>query len=564
MGKKFSISDFNGLKTPEKLEFLNEGLIEFIDNNKGLVIDSMLSDIILNSNENSYVRKLTLKHFTNLVIVGELKIRHAYTLLIDKWLPNEDVFLELQRLKDLLIYYNPSNEESGDIESIFEAGSKHTEAEIAGECFHCLGIIYLIKGFGADREQEYEFCLNKSDSYFVKSIDEIENRIDSKFYRKIITILKGLLHSSWRSATYCINELANDLFRKEVFSFDNTFNNLQFGFYKMLISLQKICNQQPRTWIDYRFELDRVYLNFNEIINLKVTTRLNEKNLLEKVGFYFKECILEPFYIYNLSSDIEKIDVLIKGEKEDSTKWKFLNYVKTVIQNGDKKKEELELIKAEFKELFKKQNSQAIENIIREAKEPLDYVKAFRILNSNDNQNLIEHLMFACSKLQADKKYWGSNANENDRNRYLANLIESAGYNVKDQNQWSTSYEGKDSGEIDVFVNESNGAPMSIIEALNLDSLRKDYIILHLNKLFKYDTTGLKSNYIIVYSLAKNFIGLWERYCEFISSHNYEYKFLGFEEQTHLYTDIKIGVSKHLRNKKEVELYHIMVNMRER
>ena len=138
--------------------------------------------------------------------------------------------------------------------------------------------------------------------------------------------------------------------------------------------------------------------------------------------------------------------------------------------------------------------------------------------------------MFACSKLQGDKKYWGNKVNENDRNRYIATILESAGYTIKDQPQWSTSNEGKDSGEIDVFVTEPNGTPKSILEALILDSLKQDYLILHLDKLFRYDTTGLENNYVIIYSLAKNFISLWNKYKKFISNHNYQYEYIEFKE----------------------------------
>ena len=59
-------------------------------------------------------------------------------------------------------------------------------------------------------------------------------------------------------------------------------------------------------------------------------------------------------------------------------------------------------------------------------------------------------------------------------------MLEAAGYTIKDQPQWSSSAEGKGSGEIDVFITESDGTPKSIIEALVLDSLKKEYLILQI------------------------------------------------------------------------------------
>ena len=78
--------------------------------------------------------------------------------------------------------------------------------------------------------------------------------------------------------------------------------------------MRNICIQQPKNWINYRFELDKVFLNYTEITNSEITTRLNEKSLLSKLGGYIKGQILEPYFTINLSSEITKIDVLIQRE----------------------------------------------------------------------------------------------------------------------------------------------------------------------------------------------------------------------------------------------------------
>ncbi|WP_282124974.1 hypothetical protein [Marinifilum flexuosum] len=565
MNKSVDISNFQKLSIPEKIDFLSGEFLESIKSLDEKTLNSVLRGVVLDSKENPYVRKSALELFTELVILGKVKTRHAYSLLIDDWVSDEDIFLELQRLKDLLLYYEPSSEESCDIEAIFKKGTGGFETEITSECLFNLGIISLTKAFGALNENEYKINLEKGEHYFQKSFEGIENRVDSKFYQKVILILKELVSNKWDSAILYIKELANNLFQKEIFSFNYDFDNLQYGFYKMLTSLQQICIQQPKDWIDYKLELDKVYLNYTEITNSKITTRLNEKSLIEKIGAHFKDRILEPFFAINLSSEVTKIDVLLRDITEGSSEWNFLKYLKSIIQDTDKKKVEYESIELEFKKLFPNQSSQVIDKVISNVNKPTDFIRAFGLLTQKNNENLLGHLMFACSKLQGDKKYWGNNVNENDRNRYIATLLESAGYTIKDQPQWSISTEGKDSGEIDVFVTEPNGAPKSIIEALILDSLKQDYLILHLDKLFRYDTTGLENNYIITYSLAKNFNSFWTRYHNFISKYDYEYKFLEFKElDKYNYADIKIGVAQHLRNGKKINLYHLMINLVER
>lgn len=565
MDKLVDISNFKTLSTPEKLNFLDDS---FVDSIKGLdekTLNVSLRTIILDSDENSYVRKIVLELFTELVVLGRLKTRHSFSLLIDDWKPSSDIFLELQRLKDLLLYYEESIEESEEIESVFKIGIENSESEIIGQCLFNLGIISLVKALRSTNEEEYKSTLDKSDFYFLKSTEQIENRVDSKFYHKVILILKELLLTKWVSAIQYIKELGNNLFQKELFSFKYDFDNLQYGFYKILNSLQQICIQQPKNWIDYRLELDKVFLHFSEITNSIVTKRLNEKSLLDKLGVHLKGRILEPYFVINLSNEITKIDVLLRNIPVGSSEFNFLQYLKTLIEGTNKKKIEFDNLKTEFQKLFPKHNPQLIANVTNDIETPIDFIKAFELFSQKSNENLISDIIFACANLQGDKKYWGSSVNENDRNRYITNMLKSAGYNVNDQPQWSISTEGKDSGEIDVFITESNGIPKSIIEALILDSLKQDYLILHLDKLFRYDTTGLENNYIITYALAKNFDGLWNKYKDFISKHNYEHKFIDFKELDQFnFSDIRIGVAQHLRNGKTKNLYHIMINLVER
>lgn len=565
MNEVFNISEFKSLSLPKKIDFLDSNFIDSIQLSDDKSLNVALRSIALDSNENTFVRKNALKLFTDLVFIGRLKNRHALSLLIDDWLPSQDVFLELQRMKDLLFYYEESNEVCEDIESIFKTGTENSEAEIVGESLFNLGIISFIKALKSSNEKEFIFTLENSNNYFHKSIEEIENRVNSKFYQKVILILKELTSKKWDSATILIKELGNFLFQKEVFSFKFDFDSLQYGFYEILSSLQKICTQQPKNWIDYRMELDKVFLNYTQITNSEIKTRLNEKALLSKLGGYVKGQILEPYFTRYLSSEITKIDILIREKSEGTAEYDFLQYLKSVIENTNKKKVEFESLESEFKKLFPKQNPQLIAKVISDIKEPTDYIRAFELLTRKDNDNLISHLMFACSKLQGDKKYWGKDVNENDRNRLIATILESAGYTIKDQPQWSISAEGKDSGEIDIFITESNGTPKSIIEALILDSLKKEYLILHLDKLFRYDTTGLENNYIITYSLAKNFDNLWKKYQDFISKHAYSYKFIDFKELVEFnFADIRIGVAQHSRNDKMIKLYHIIINIVER
>ncbi|KAF0128355.1 MAG: hypothetical protein FD155_3285 [Bacteroidetes bacterium] len=562
MSEDFNISTFKTWESSEKISFLENDFISSIVNCEEKSINSALRLLILDEKENTYVRRIGIELFTELVVIGKLKTRQGLSLLIDDWLPSPEVFIELQRLKDLYLYYDKSNEE---IELIYKQILGDSEAEIVSECFLNLGLINFQKALTSGTEGEFLNALKNSEAYFIKSIEELENRIDSMFYFKVISILNEILNNRWGAANESIRELGNILFQKDIFSFNSDFGNVQFSFYQMLTSLQKICNQQPSKWLDYRSELDKVYLSYSEITNLSLKQRLNKKSLMKSLGNFISEKMLEPYFLIHYSSEIAKLNVRLKELEQGTEMHSFLSFIKSIIEDNTKKKVELDSIEKRFKNLFPFQNPSLLEQVIKEIKTPLDYLSAIELLSEKSNDYLIGAIMFACMRLQGDKNYWGTNVDENERNRYIATILEARDFIIKDQPQWSTSSEGKKSGEIDIFVLENDGKLKSIIEALILNSLKTDYLIKHLDKLFKYDTTGLENNYIIIYSTAKNFILLWDKYKDFISKHTYTYKFIDFKEiEDFNYADIKIGLARHSRNDKTIKLYHIMINLSER
>ncbi|MEN6462672.1 MAG: hypothetical protein ABFC94_15050 [Syntrophomonas sp.] len=173
---------------------------------------------------------------------------------------------------------------------------------------------------------------------------------------------------------------------------------------------------------------------------------------------------------------------------------------------------------------------------------------------------LFNRLLSACLEIQSNKLY--SNATEDERNTYIASLLEFAGYQIQDQTRRGRSHEGKNAGELDIFVRKINGEPFAVVEAFNLGSLDKSYIDLHLKKIFGYDSNGLTQNFVLIYSKAANFNSLCNKYFNYLSSVNYPYKLVGFLEDKNIrFSEIRVGLSTHSRNNRNVLLNHIIVNM---
>jgi hypothetical protein len=175
----------------------------------------------------------------------------------------------------------------------------------------------------------------------------------------------------------------------------------------------------------------------------------------------------------------------------------------------------------------------------------------------------IRDLYLACIKLQARKLY--VNATEDERNDFIADLLETNGYRLKDQTRRGSSAAGKSSGEVDIFI-EKNGLPFTIIEALNLDSLNTSYLNTHLDKIYSYDTAGNLFNVCLSYVKIKDFGSFWDKYCAHVRKHEYPVMLISSDmnaDKDYSYSDIRFMTTTHNRSGKTTYLYHICVKIQE-
>ncbi|RAT97852.1 hypothetical protein [Brevibacillus sp. Leaf182] len=172
-------------------------------------------------------------------------------------------------------------------------------------------------------------------------------------------------------------------------------------------------------------------------------------------------------------------------------------------------------------------------------------------------------LYLACIKLQARRLY--VNATEDERNDFIADLLETNGYRLKDQTRRGSSAVGKSSGEVDIYI-EKNGMPFTIIEALNLDSLNTNYLNTHLDKIYSYDTAGNVFNVCLSYVKVKDFGSFWDKYCAHVKKHEYPVMLISSDmnaDENYPYSDIRFMTTTHNRSGKTTCLYHICVKIQE-
>ena len=175
-------------------------------------------------------------------------------------------------------------------------------------------------------------------------------------------------------------------------------------------------------------------------------------------------------------------------------------------------------------------------------------------------KEVLREVLSACIKLQANSHYY--DATEDRRNDYIRDILDTAGYDVKDQTRRGLSPNGKAAGEVDILIKEKD-FPLTIIEALNLNSLDTAYLDKHIDKIYDYDTAGNKFNIILSYVTVADFVSFCEKYFQHIERYGYPFAMISINEKVVVdnisYCDIKVMKTVHNRNQCETILYNICV-----
>lgn len=162
--------------------------------------------------------------------------------------------------------------------------------------------------------------------------------------------------------------------------------------------------------------------------------------------------------------------------------------------------------------------------------------------------------------MQSNATYYARS--ENQRNDFIRDLLKMAKYDVIDQGRRGLSSIGKCPGEVDILI-EEDGLPVTIIEALNLDSLNTNYLDNHIDKIYRYDTVGNMFNIILSYVSVFDFSKFCEKYSKHIKEYQYIYPLKSVDDEFMIekfpYSDIRVMKTLHNRNGCETILYHVCV-----
>ncbi|MCT3661327.1 hypothetical protein HZR00_02190 [Elizabethkingia anophelis] len=555
-----SIEDFREYNLPSKIQYFDQGDDNYTDVN-AKDVNRFFVSILQDAKENRYVKQQALKAFLSLVVIEKINSRHALSLLIDNWDENCGLHLNIERLRALYLFFD---QDESAINHIYSEGLKDVQGEIVSESCLRLALFELKKALGIDSKIDIISRLENAENYFNKANQIIENRIDASIYSTICKILINILNGNIAQTTKLMAVLSGHLFTFDANSLNVHRPSLFLGLYRLLTNLLAILREEPENWLNFRDSISRIFMQVALIEDEYLNNVLFDKILIVSSAKMMNSKLLVPFFSLGFQAQKGKIRNRI-SELENGEECDFLNSLLEILDDDlQKKKLDQESVSSKFQSIFPNRSNTSIKDAIAhisDFNDPIQVLSAYEKLALPTLQSFLDILVSACMRMQANRMYWPP-CLEDDRNTFISDQLEASGYYVKDQTKRSTSAAGILAGEIDLLVLNTKKLPFTIIEALNLTSLDRTDLTVHLDKVFKYDSNGNKANFMLVYYDGKNFSSFSDKYYNYITTeHNYHYhRQSGKKHEWLTHSNIRLYETMHSRNGKIVSLYHIVLH----
>lgn len=560
MSSTLNIEDYSAWNLSDQLNFFDSKQYGLIENLSEAEKIKFLKSFIIQPIANKYIAVKALDLFVDLALLGKISHRRTLNLLIDETNNIENTFLQIHRIKSLLLFYEQEPKTIGDL---LKKLSDDSDVEIKSESLYSLGVIGFLDACREDNECQFQKKLSDSIDKFKLSYQSTENRIDSLFFYHIAeTIYNAKSSLDFDADIRTATEL---LWNYRAFSINDKSLVFKVKIYRVIINLVKVIKNTPNKWLQYIDEFKNLSLLVCEFQNEEIKDRLIQSSIIEELKHKVAIGILEPYFKLNYKALDSKIRYYLSQDKLSIKEKDVLSYILSLTENTA---DNYELNECILKASSMLQTTYPHISPIRINSLFLDInckndvstaiLKAVELFGLITYDNLHDKLMAALIRLQGNITY--KDKKENDRNTFLCNLLEMCNFNMKDQTLWGSSNTGKSSGEIDLMVYDNNKQPFVIIEALTLDSLKKDYLKLHIDKIYKYDTLGLENNIMIIYAETKNFSDFNSKYLRFITDYDYPYNLVSVDSVDSLFSDIRIYKSTLDRNGKTTNLFHYLVN----
>lgn len=293
---------------------------------------------IYDGDSNAYIRKRAIECISELTLFNIIRYGFTKDFLLEEILDNEDVFVEVARLKYLFLLYGDDPE----VYSKFVEASQSEFPEIASEAYVRLGLLHFLYKTGGRTDSSILKELEASRSFLHKATAMVENRIDADLFIRVCNYLIALLGGDPLGAENDYYEVVAIFRRRTIWGWLPGTELVEYSILNALARLRTIAIKSvgQNSWTDYRAE----FLVLSKCMNdLLINESLEPRFAKTQTAFHENITlpIVSEYYVNNLSACVLKIEALIANTPSEEEEFKsFLIGLNEQLRASKEKKSE--------------------------------------------------------------------------------------------------------------------------------------------------------------------------------------------------------------------------------
>lgn len=308
LGPVLSYDVFSQYSLPERIDWIDALTVEqIIDQYTPRTIKKFLSQLF-ERETNSYLRQRAIEYISELTLLDVIRYEYTKDFLLEEVQPTGNSFIDSIRLKYLFLLYGDDSE----CYQVYEEKSRQEDQELASEASYRAGLVHLLYRVNQVASSDIIVELLTAKRWFDTAQQQVENRVDARFFSLASDYLVALLSLQPDAADPLYEELTRLLWQRQIWGYAPTTELLEQRVFQSLSSLRLLVQKTADElfWTDYKKELLFLSHHFNELL---ISTNLPARfiNSLNAFTAHPVSTLLSQYYIHNLSACQVKIRAIL-------------------------------------------------------------------------------------------------------------------------------------------------------------------------------------------------------------------------------------------------------------
>lgn len=339
LGPVLSYDVFSQYSLAERIDWIDALTLDQItDQYVPRTIKKFLSQLF-EQEPNSYLRQRAIEYMSELTLLDVIRYDYTKDFLLEEVQPTGNSFINAARLKYLFLLYGDDSE----CYQVYERESRQENPELASEASYRAGLVHMLYRVNQVASSDVIAELLTAKWWFDAAQQQVENRVDARFFSLASEYLVSLLNLQPDTADPLYEELTRLLWQRQIWGYAPSTELLEHRVFQSLSSLRLLVRKtaDEPLWTDYKKELLFLSHHFNELL---ITNNLSARfsNSMRAFTTHPVPTILNQYYKHNLSACRVKIQaILADAEPSEQPLIDFLGDLLVRLEaDHEKKKDE--------------------------------------------------------------------------------------------------------------------------------------------------------------------------------------------------------------------------------